>query len=562
MVFAGITLIILATTVSWTSSSTKVTERNNTYNRAVSAAEAATETVIARMARDFCNQSINYSDLSPYRQVTPATYLTNDWPSEYQFSDNNGGINLSGVTSSGQTISTNVDAQLPGLYGLVFPCRVTSAARRIGSPGYDVAAAVQQDFQLASIPIYQFEAFSSLDLEINPGKLMKITGKVHGNADMYLAPAVGLEFVDAIETTGQIYEDRKADDPLYGSAKVAPVYDNTHLSKANSLVLPIGTNNAPSEVVKVLDPPPALESPLSPVGSQRYYNRVDLIVTVSPAGSVSLKSGRWNNLQLISPDVTNAPPTYSFIKTNATFFDYREGKFTITTDFDVAAFSKWLTNAGALLNGVALTNMGHNLNSIYIDDQRSVAGKLTVARVNNGVQLPPDGLTVATHLPLYVKGSFNAPDLTPGSTNTTLTRPASLVGDAISILSANWTDSAVTNSLAGRIAADTTINAAFLAGIVQTTNILGTKHYSGGLENFPRFLEDWTGKTFTYNGSMVLMFPSRYATSFWQSTGIYYNAPTRQWAFDQNFRTQALLPPVTPQVRKLLRGQWTVIAAN
>ena len=91
----------------------------------------------------------------------------------------------------------------------------------------------------------------------------------------------------------------------------------------------------------------------------------------------------------------------------------------------------------------------------------------------------------------------------------------------------------------------------------------GVKHYSGGLENYPRFLEDWSGKNFTYNGSMVVMFPSRYATSWWvgPSATSYYQAPWRVWAFDKNYLSLQKLPPCTPQVRKLVRGQWTTIAA-
>jgi hypothetical protein len=52
------------------------------------------------------------------------------------------------------------------------------------------------------------------------------------------------------------------------------------------------------------------------------------------------------------------------------------------------------------------------------------------------------------------------------------------------------------------------------------------------------------------------MFPSIYATNFWQPTGNYYNAPTRNWGFDVNFMTQAKLPPLTPQVKQVVRGQW------
>jgi hypothetical protein len=106
------------------------------------------------------------------------------------------------------------------------------------------------------------------------------------------------------------------------------------------------------------------------------------------------------------------------------------------------------------------------------------------------------------------------------------------------------------------------VNAALLGGIVKTARQGNNKFYSGGAENFIRLLENWSDKTLTYNGSMVVMFESQHATSFWKEphANNYYLAPTRKWAFDINFLDQTKLPPGTPQVRKLVRGQWTISA--
>jgi hypothetical protein len=54
------------------------------------------------------------------------------------------------------------------------------------------------------------------------------------------------------------------------------------------------------------------------------------------------------------------------------------------------------------------------------------------------------------------------------------------------------------------------------------------------MNNFPRFLEDWSGKTFTYTGSMIELFTSQIATGEWD-TGSIYVPPTRNWNFDSNF---------------------------
>ena len=171
------------------------------------------------------------------------------------------------------------------------------------------------------------------------------------------------------------------------------------------------------------------------------------------------------------------------------------------------------------------------------------------------------GLTVTTPNPLYVKGHFNAPSAHLGTTNTTSTLPAALIGDSINVLSVNWNDANSTLALGSRDADDTTINAAFLGGIVASNG----SYYSDGVENFPRFLETWSGETFTYNGSMVVMFYSQISTGPWLGTGTGYNvydAPTRNWAFDLNFLNPTKLPPGTPELRKLVRGQWSLVKAN
>jgi hypothetical protein len=559
MIFVGVALLIFASTFTWTSSSSIITERNNAYNRAIAAAEASTERVLSYMGRDFSRQNYNPLALAAYRDLIP----TNDWAAQYEFEDGEGTLDQTWVESSTSMVMTNLDSQFTGLYGFVYACKVRSNARPVGTAYTDVTAAVQQSFQLASIPVFQFAIFYSLDLEINPGPPMTITGKVHGNRDIYTSPGVSLFFADDVGAVGRIYHYRHPDDPTPPSG-IIPVYGDLRVEGDSSLTLPIGLSNSPSAVVQIVDVPPLGEDPLSPLGKQRYHNKTDLVITTTATNTLQVKfnnSGDGTSYTAV-PDASLITGTnYTFIRTNAAFYDYREGKQVLGTEIDVAKFNQWMTtnNVGMSL----VSQKGRALNSVYVNDLRSVSGRLTAVRVVNGQTLPAAGLTVVTPLPLYVKGHFNATDLTAGSTNTAATRPASLIGDAITVLSGTWQDSYTSGTaLSSRAAANTTVNAAFLAGIVQTTNSAGTKKYSGGVENFPRFLEGWGGRTFTYNGSMVVMFPSRYATKFWIAPGTYYGAPNRRWAFDSNFLTMSKLPPLTPQVQKLVRGQWMVVSAD
>jgi hypothetical protein len=75
-------------------------------------------------------------------------------------------------------------------------------------------------------------------------------------------------------------------------------------------------------------------------------------------------------------------------------------------------------------------------------------------------------------------------------------------------------------------------------------------------------LEDWSGYTMTFNGSMVVLFSSQIATAPWPGSGDVYSAPTRKYSVDWNFKNPAKLPPGSPEVKTLIRSQWAMIQPN
>ncbi len=140
-------------------------------------------------------------------------------------------------------------------------------------------------------------------------------------------------------------------------------------------------------------------------------------------------------------------------------------------------------------------------------------------------------------------------------------RPASLVADAFTILSPDWTDGNNTASGSNNDPASsiTYVRAAVAAGHSPTYragfNPIGADwftvgsgtNYGGGLENFPRFLENFgSGRVVNFGGSLVSLWYSAYAN--WDWGGPYYTPPTRVWSFDTRFRLPENLPPGTPKV--------------
>lgn len=177
-------------------------------------------------------------------------------------------------------------------------------------------------------------------------------------------------------------------------------------------------------------------------------------------------------------------------------------------------------------------------------------GASTIAGNPNG-----NGFTLATNAPLYIKGSFNADGTGSGSAtlpddgndgssaHPSAESPACLAADAITILSAGFSDATSYSTNKPNSSASVEIAAAFLTGLTPTSNSAN----SGGAHNLPRFLENWTGSagTVTIRGSLVTMYQSKIATQPWSTA--YYGAPTRNWGFDSIFQN-GNFPPITPRV--------------
>ncbi|HEY1098864.1 MAG TPA: hypothetical protein VGF99_08040 [Myxococcota bacterium] len=160
-----------------------------------------------------------------------------------------------------------------------------------------------------------------------------------------------------------------------------------------------------------------------------------------------------------------------------------------------------------------------------------------------------DGLTIASNLPIYTLGDVNRASI-PGTEPPTVPAPHwvpfLVAGDVVTILSNSWNDQAAlwTSNLGStRSASETFVNMEMLAGWTPTT----TTAYSGGLHNFPRFLESWSGIDLHIRGSLVVGWAAVYAR--WKRhccNNTSYQAPDRDWGFDKTLRSILKQPPGAP----------------
>ncbi len=177
------------------------------------------------------------------------------------------------------------------------------------------------------------------------------------------------------------------------------------------------------------------------------------------------------------------------------------------------------------------------------------------------------GFTVAAENPVYLLGDYNAASSggssfkdIPGACHV----PAAVMGDAVTLLSNSWTDlesfTSPTNP-GNRPATTTYYRTAVMGGTNvpfqafqsgTTSSILG---YSisqdfgtdGGVHNFLRMLENWSGQTLYYKGSIADFYYSRQATGVFKCCTTVYNPPTRGYSFDLDFQNISDLPPGTPR---------------
>lgn len=196
------------------------------------------------------------------------------------------------------------------------------------------------------------------------------------------------------------------------------------------------------------------------------------------------------------------------------------------------------------------------------------------------------GVTIATENMLYTWGNVNTTGINSvPSGGSTLNKggyngpqiPMSIVCDAYFPLSKTWFDGLSVMYPEGTsdprgytgtsyrqadanltdLTQSTSVRTAIVAGNSKSAmnqipgrNSSGMRR-SGGINNFPRFLEIWNmggvERYFNYTGSIIPLYYSSQAISQWENeTSVIYSPPKRNWSFDETFLNPNKLPPGTP----------------
>ena len=536
--------------------------------RVTYAAEAGADAVISQLAQNMTDGIISSADIA---SIT--------LPS------------LSGFTFATPTVNT-VGSPVPrtitngpfsGLVGL-------NQQIDIGITATDPAnnrAQVVVTANAQSIPLFQFGVFYNEDLEIHNGPTMDFAGWVHTNANLYLTPGSSTgntSFHDLITTPDSLFWQRKNTayreprvyiDDASGTAQALNFDSRSNpgqsfVTASNTLFngrVMTGVSGVQPLKLPLPDGMPAIQLILPRNGGDDADTRAVKFAWKATA-HITVDMAQLNNVStcagltiLGSPLPTGADCAAIFSGNDDAFWDGRENIGADVFNINMGALQTWA-------NG----NSVRDYSIVYVTFTNVNAGNVLrdypVVRISNGSTLRWP-VTVSTDRPMYIWGNYNSVGW----------QPASFIADAVTFLSPIWTDAAHavgthtpgtnwTSPPVPNVNTSMTVYAAIAAGhsatpcdwqrpsCVVTTPppaVASTGNYGGGLENFPRFLENWSNDAMIYRGSLVSLFQSQYAARRRWSWITYYNPPDRDWRFDLRFRDPRNLPPGTPVVGSVVQ---------
>ena len=451
-------------------------------------------------------------------------------------------------------------------------------------------------------------------VEFHPGPPMYVSGTVYVGGDLFAAHD-SLHFTQDVTYTGTMNLDFRPEDSRYGTETPsltaasapgvnwptgnAPRYGtqqklfDTQLSKLDPNFIDDpssndtnsdGNNNndgfheliEEQNTVGSTNPDPLQ---LDSTTSERLASNADYRVYVNASNAVSIYKG--SSTTPLATSNAEYIAINGALTTNTALKDVREGDNVRVVTMDVGKITaaaaagtiKDSANSGdGMLFYIKDTSAGTSVSTKVVDSSSGSSTSVTSTsrrgvKLVNGAKLPSVGLSIVTANIAYIQGDYNtgatssvkpasntATSYTPPTDNpspvvTGYNRaPAAVVGDAVNVLSNAWNDANSLQSISSRAATSTTINTAIIAGNVPTT----TASYSGGIENFVRFHEDWSNDYLTIYGALALLYDSEQATGLWNSAD--YSPPNRRWYYDTNLQDHN--PPGFRLARVYERGPW------
>lgn len=449
-------------------------------------------------------------------------------------------------------------------------------------------------------PIFQFALFYENDLELWPGPPMTLSGRVHSNANIYFGAGNSLTLdTNYVRCVGNLYGHRKHSsavndhvvrfrrwvaDPFDASEPVefVDMYNESQMSavgvptasgfdsdfagydsdgdgdfddpgdwkpwgpgaldfwsepdfyySGTGNTVSTGVHGVPEARVPEVDTLGMFVPATSAAGGDYEWHAASRRYVPVPTGTgshskgpfhadatftlITFDDGTWQAYDKFGDEIIAAlPGVVSMTET----YDARQAegsgeKIDVTViDLDALELSGYFPDNGLLYAATYGTGTGLDVKGIQLTNGAELAGPLSVVSENS----------------IYVQGDYNVVDK----------KPAAVIADAVNLLSNAWDNSKVPGSIP--IADETAYNFGMVTG--NTESQWGI--YNGGVENLPRFHENWAGKDCRLNGSITCLWNSKYANAEHSGVPDLRIPPQRVWSYDADFNDPANLPPFTP----------------
>ena len=489
---------------------------------------------------------------------------------------------------------------------------LASATVNYPTPGGPSSLTIQRAFVRGGRNLFDNFFFGTqAKTEFHPGPDMYVSGTVYVGGDLFTAHD-SLHFMKDVTVTGAHSLNYRTEDSRYGTsptilnggtgnnwdinnpphagqqqklldtpvASLDPNFLDDLISNDTDSDTPSNLNNdGYHELIEQKNGTGADPLQLDSATTERLAGNSDYRILIDASNNVTVFKGA-STTALSSGSAEHIAITGA-LTLNTALRDVRDGDNVRVVTMDIGAIKAAHTGgtitdnfggSDGLMFYVQDTSVGTSVSTKVVNSATAAQTSVTSSRSRgvklvNGAQLPSVGLSIVSPNAVYIKGDYNtgtsggtqpasntATTYTPPTTNPSpvvsgYTRvPAAVVGDAVNILSNAWNDANSLSGLGSRVASNTTVNTAVVAGNVPTTST----SYSGGIENFTRFHEDWNSRYFTIYGALALLYNSSQATRPWSSAS--YGAPSRRWYYDT--KLQDSNPPGFSAARVYERGRW------
>lgn len=455
-------------------------------------------------------------------------------------------------------------------------------------------------FKSRLVPLFQFAIFFQDDLEFFNGAAMTVTGPVHTNGNLYLAPQTGgtTSLDNQTSVVGTLFRGQKSipDCTGYqGTARALNPSTYVNLPACSGSRTPVTdvtswNGNIHLGVDAVTVPSPEDFQPITGEYWARAELRLALRLTAAGLPNTAISS---TGIEVVNADGTsnttataelhssvNCPGLVSTgggsllsIGTQGTGtagnqlrlyreyqYDAVTNNFQRTLEVDLQNLLNCIKKYPDIIGGKLLNDETEDglVFHFTIDGPLKAASQNNYSvRIRNGASVQSNiagapvvnGLTIVTDQGLVVWGDYNSVVAN--------WVPSAFMADTVWLLSSGWVDAdSLIADTYTRDGSATTVRAAVISGIRRTgdaNGAAGQDHGAdsngGGAINVFRFNEWFRVGTaipdFTYQGSIVSLGAPLRSQSTW-GPFTYYSAPNRVWSYDTRFNDANQLPPMTP----------------